>query len=211
MAKVNQTMAELKEEIDSLSSRLAHLERSNTKTLEIIEELVHGILKPYVNQASSELEVVPNPKQTKADNTKSERVYNIAHTVGLAKPVKQPKFNKKRLYTPLKMTYTQAFDHLKAKGLITPLGPYSNPPLDKRPSNSDGNKYCKYHQSNGHTIEGCFAFKNLLQNIVDDIHILTLHEGRNTGASSNTPAAPAIRSKHQTRHEQESFMFFCLA
>ncbi|KAL2922230.1 Semaphorin-3ab [Bienertia sinuspersici] len=49
---------------------------------------------------------------------------------------------KRREFTPLRMTYTQAFDRLKSKGAITLVGPTPGPPIDRRSHNWDTKKYC---------------------------------------------------------------------
>ncbi|KAL2921886.1 RNA polymerase II-associated protein 3 [Bienertia sinuspersici] len=51
---------------------------------------------------------------------------------------------KRRKFTPLGMTYTQAFNRLKSKRVINPIGPTLDPPADRRSHNWDTNKYCKY-------------------------------------------------------------------
>ncbi|KAL2937475.1 Polyamine aminopropyltransferase [Bienertia sinuspersici] len=71
-------------------------------------------------------------------------------------------------YTPLGITYTQALERLKSKGLITLLGPAPDPPLHKRHPKWDAGKYCKYHQAKGHNTEGCFALKNIIQDMLED-------------------------------------------
>ncbi|KAL2894346.1 Short neurotoxin 3, partial [Bienertia sinuspersici] len=64
-----------------------------------------------------------------------------------------------------KGTYTQAFDHLKSKGALAPVGLTADPPANKRSPRWDANKYRKYHQGNGHTNEECWTLKNKLQDM----------------------------------------------
>ncbi|KAL2903606.1 putative ABC transporter ATP-binding protein YjkB [Bienertia sinuspersici] len=74
----------------------------------------------------------------------------------------------RRVYTPLGMTYTQAFDCLKSKGALSPIGPTADPPAERRSARWDPNKYCKYHQGKGHDTEDCWTLKNKLQDMSDD-------------------------------------------
>ncbi|KAL2901053.1 Activity-regulated cytoskeleton-associated protein [Bienertia sinuspersici] len=74
----------------------------------------------------------------------------------------------RREYTPLGMTYTQAFDRLKAKGALSPIGPTADPPAERRSPRWDPNKYSKYHQGKGHDTEDCWTLKNNLQDMLDD-------------------------------------------
>ena len=39
---------------------------------------------------------------------------------------------KKRVFTPIGMSYDAAFDYLHAKGLITPIGPIREPEPERR-------------------------------------------------------------------------------
>ncbi|KAL2900513.1 Activity-regulated cytoskeleton-associated protein [Bienertia sinuspersici] len=55
----------------------------------------------------------------------------------------------------------------KSKGAISPIGPTADPPAERRSPKWDLNKYCKYHQGKGHTIEECWTLKNKQQDMVE--------------------------------------------
>ncbi|KAL2943503.1 Phosphatidylinositol 3-kinase VPS34, partial [Bienertia sinuspersici] len=78
----------------------------------------------------------------------------------------------KREYTPLGMTYTQAFDCHKSQGLISPIGPTPDPAPENRSLRWDLAKCCKYRQGKGHSTEECFKLKYLLQDMVEDGRLL---------------------------------------
>ena len=68
---------------------------------------------------------------------------------------KQPK----REFTPIGISYDDAFDRLHAKGIITPIGPIQDPPLKKRLPSWNPNEHCKYHQGRGHATKSCLKLK----------------------------------------------------
>lgn len=86
------------------------------------------------------------------------------------------------------MTHEQAFDRLTAKGIITPLGPTADPPVEKRSKFLDANKYCKYHRGRGHSTEKCWSPKNLLQDMVEHgrLPVPPEMENPNTQTSSSS-------------------------
>ncbi|KAL2935368.1 Activity-regulated cytoskeleton-associated protein [Bienertia sinuspersici] len=75
--------------------------------------------------------------------------------------------NNNNKITTEKMTML-AFDRLKSKGAISPIGPTPDPAPENRSQRWDPAKYCKYHQGKGHSTEECFKLKDLLQDMVED-------------------------------------------
>src|SRR6187397_1786998 len=66
------------------------------------------------------------------------------------------------------MSYDTAFDRLNAKGLITPIGPFGDPPVAKRTANWNPNAPCKYHQGRSHLTENCWKLKEAIQDLIDN-------------------------------------------
>ena len=64
------------------------------------------------------------------------------------------------------MPMSQAFDKLKAKGLLKPLDPRPIPNL--LPLRFDVNKRWAYHQGLGHNIDNCFDLRHAIQNLIDN-------------------------------------------
>ncbi|KAL2942766.1 GMP synthase [glutamine-hydrolyzing] [Bienertia sinuspersici] len=104
---------------------------------------------------------------TSATDTPSSSKGVNAVEIDAVETTRAPPRRPRREYTPLGMTYTQAFDRLKSKGALSPIGPTADPPAERRSPRWDPNKYCKYHQGKGHTAEECWTLKNKLQDMVE--------------------------------------------
>ncbi|KAL2930287.1 Activity-regulated cytoskeleton-associated protein [Bienertia sinuspersici] len=104
-----------------------------------------------------------NNKKNDANSSKGVNSVNVNAVETTRAPPRRPR----REYTPLGMTYTQAFDRLKSKGALSPIGPTADPPAERRSPRWDPNKYCKYHQGKGHNTEECWTLKNKLQDMVE--------------------------------------------
>jgi hypothetical protein len=72
-----------------------------------------------------------------------------------------------REFTPLPMSYGEAFNKLRNKNLLKPLKPTIDPPADERPFGWDSNAFCLYHRGNGHDTEHCYRLKHKIQNMID--------------------------------------------
>ncbi|KAL2897653.1 Vacuolar membrane protease [Bienertia sinuspersici] len=107
-----------------------------------------------------------NNNNKKTDTPSSSKGVN-AMEIDAVETTRAPPRRPRREYTPLGMTYTQAFDRLKSKGALSPIGPTADPPAERRSPRWDPNKYCKYHQGKGHTTEECWTLKNKLQDMVE--------------------------------------------
>ncbi|KAI8530072.1 hypothetical protein RHMOL_Rhmol11G0026700 [Rhododendron molle] len=67
----------------------------------------------------------------------------------------------KRIFVPLGVNLEKVFCILEEKGVLKPLQPKFSNSIQK------GGGYCKYHQVNGHSIKGCGALKNAIQDLID--------------------------------------------
>ncbi|KAL2922870.1 Activity-regulated cytoskeleton-associated protein [Bienertia sinuspersici] len=108
-----------------------------------------------------------NYSNNKKNDTSNSSKGVISVDVNVVETTRAPPWRPRREYTPLGMTYTQAFDRLKSKGALSPIGPTADPPTERRSPRWDPNKYCKYHQGKGHTTEECWTLKNKLQDMVE--------------------------------------------
>ncbi|KAL2938049.1 hypothetical protein RDABS01_021498 [Bienertia sinuspersici] len=108
-----------------------------------------------------------NYSSNKKTNTpsSSKGVNNV--DINAVETTRAPPRRPRREYTPLGIIYTQAFDRLKSKGFLSPIGPTADPPAERRSPRWDPNKYCKYHHGKGHTTEECWTLKNKLQDMVE--------------------------------------------
>ncbi|KAL2900390.1 Pre-mRNA-splicing factor PRP46 [Bienertia sinuspersici] len=97
----------------------------------------------------------------KTDTPSSSKGVNAVE-IDAVETTRAPPRRPRHEYTPLGMTYTQAFDRLKSKGALSPIGPTADPPAERRSPRWDPNKYYKYHQGKGHTTEECWTLKNKL-------------------------------------------------
>ena len=70
-------------------------------------------------------------------------------------------------YTPIAIKYDNVFNILTSRGLITPLPLKEVPVAVKMSAHWRKSAYCRYHQIKGHSIEGCFAFKEIVQQFID--------------------------------------------
>src|SRR6187397_3454751 len=89
------------------------------------------------------------------------------------------------------MSYDTAFDRLNAKGLITPIGPFGDPPVEKRSANWNPNAHCKYHQGRGHLTENCWKIKETIQDLIDN-NKLPLPPASKKPSIDNAPLAHAL-------------------
>uniref|UniRef100_A0A803MY15 Retrotransposon gag domain-containing protein n=1 Tax=Chenopodium quinoa TaxID=63459 RepID=A0A803MY15_CHEQI len=108
-----------------------------------------------------------NPKfggNRKTNNNDSipSKPTNLIHNIGTA-PAFQ--FRSQRNFSPLNMTYAQAFSKLKKANLVQPLHP--RPPPRNPPPSYNPNQHCEFHQGPGHDIENCTTFKHRIQDLVD--------------------------------------------
>ncbi|KAL2900276.1 Activity-regulated cytoskeleton-associated protein [Bienertia sinuspersici] len=124
----------------------------------------------------------------KKTDTPSSSIGVNAVEIDAVETTRAPPRHPRREYTPLGMTYTQAFDRLKSKGSLSPIGPTADPAAERRSPRWDPNKYCKYHQGKGHTTEECWTLKNKLQDMVESGQ-LPVPPG---GKKPNTDTSPLI-------------------
>uniref|UniRef100_A0A803MXN1 G-patch domain-containing protein n=1 Tax=Chenopodium quinoa TaxID=63459 RepID=A0A803MXN1_CHEQI len=108
-----------------------------------------------------------NPKfggNRKTNNNDSipSKPTNLIHNIGAA-PAFQ--LRPQRNFSPLNMTYAQAFSKLKKANLVQTLNP--RPPPRNPPPSYNPNQHCEFHQGPGHDIENCTAFKHRIQDLVD--------------------------------------------
>jgi len=81
---------------------------------------------------------------------------------------KSPDLVKKdREFTPIPLTYTEAFKRFNEMQLLQPIGPTMDPPASDRSKKWDANQYCLYHRGNGHDTENCFRLKHKIQDLID--------------------------------------------
>lgn len=66
------------------------------------------------------------------------------------------------------MTYSDAFNRITKKELITPIGPTKDPTGYKRSKSWNKDAYSKFHRGNRHNIEDFYKLKHLTQNMVDN-------------------------------------------
>lgn len=105
----------------------------------------------------------------KSDNPNSLDVSTVQTQTPQIEALTQKPYRRQQLnYMPLRMTYDQAFECLKNKAILKPIGPTPDPPLEKWSSRWGASKYCKYHQVNDHSTEDCFRLKDLLQDMIED-------------------------------------------
>jgi hypothetical protein len=88
----------------------------------------------------------------------------------------------KREFTPLPMSYTEAFKRLNSRNLLQPLEPINDPPADDRPVWWDANAFCLYHGARGHDTERCYRLKHKIQNMID--FGVFLNPSKNSGRST---------------------------
>jgi hypothetical protein len=78
-----------------------------------------------------------------------------------------PKKKVKREFTPLPMSYGEAFNKLRNSNRLQPLKPTIDPPVDERPVGWNPNAFCLYHRGNGHDTEHCFRLKHKIQDMIE--------------------------------------------
>ena len=88
-----------------------------------------------------------NPSSSKTTHSNNVSTFNLGEVLAMNNQGQKKPF--RRNFTPIGMSYDTAFDRLNAKGLITPIGPFGDPPVEKRSSNWNPNAHCKYHQGRG--------------------------------------------------------------
>ncbi|KAL2943743.1 MICOS complex subunit MIC19 [Bienertia sinuspersici] len=57
---------------------------------------------------------------------------------------------------------------LPNKSVLEPIGPTPDPVPDRRTKWWNPNKYCRYHQGNGHSTKKCFKLKDCIEDMVDN-------------------------------------------
>ncbi|XP_050875855.1 uncharacterized protein LOC127079511 [Lathyrus oleraceus] len=90
------------------------------------------------------------------------------------------------------MTYTELYPSLLQKGLVTPrpLGPPPNP----LPPWYNQDAHCSFHEgTHGHNLEGCYALKHIVQELVEKKILSFLDVGPNV-KSNPLPAHSVINS-----------------
>lgn len=100
-------------------------------------------------------------------NYKEKKTASAAQEVHAITPETTNGRRAPRQYTPLGMTYSQAFEHLVKSKHLEPIGPTDEPPTEKKSKYWDANTYCKYHRGNGHKTETCFRLQDAIQDLVD--------------------------------------------
>ena len=72
---------------------------------------------------------------------------------------------RRRNFSELHMTLSEALEKLQAKGLLKPLDPKPKPhPVPRR---YNLNAHCRYHQGKGHTTDGCYNLRHVIQDLID--------------------------------------------
>ncbi|XP_050913074.1 uncharacterized protein LOC127127839 [Lathyrus oleraceus] len=133
----------LKKEVES-SSLPAKKERSKDR------------YHPYATAATAPVGNPPVPPQQSPPQQKAPRARS---------QVKKKK--EERQFEEPPVTYTLLFRRLRDLGLVRPriLIPIAQ---QKRPSHYDENARCEFHsEAPGHNVEGCRAFKHVVQDMVD--------------------------------------------
>lgn len=92
------------------------------------------------------------------------------------------------------MTYSQLYPVLIQKGLITPRG-YDNPPPNPLPAWYNRHKHYAFHKgAEGHDLEGCFALKAKVRDLIKS-GVLTFKDvGPNVKTNPMTDHAGASTS-----------------
>ena len=118
------------------------------------------------NNSNSDCKGKKNDYPSSSENTYSS---NSVGTFDLSEILAMG--NRKQLrknFTPIGISYDDAFDRLHPKKLITPIGPIQDPPLEKRVPSWNPNVRCKYHQGRGHATESCWKLKEDIQRLIDN-------------------------------------------
>ncbi|KAL2904353.1 Replicative DNA helicase, partial [Bienertia sinuspersici] len=102
------------------------------------------------------------------ESNKSDKDGAPSSCVNAIKTNQQRPKRKCHQYTPLGMSQEQANDYLTTEGVLQPIGPTSDPMPHRRTRWWNANKYCRYHQGNGHSTEKCFKLKDRIQDLVDN-------------------------------------------
>lgn len=151
--------------------------------------IAHTIAKMQSRLASLEQEIasqfnlVNMVLKSKVHSLEATKKELAQQTIGGPSPIKteiggRPRFRKRHECSTMGISNKQAFEKLFAQGLITPVGPTLDPPIDKRFAKWDKSKYCKNHCGHGHSTKECICLKDRIQDMIDDGHLPILLEGK---------------------------------
>ena len=71
----------------------------------------------------------------------------------------------RRTFTPLGMTYTQAFEELSKSGVLKPIGPTPDP--EEKTKYWKEGEFCPYHRGRGHNLEGCRRLRHKIEDLIE--------------------------------------------
>src|SRR6187397_1198571 len=80
-----------------------------------------------------------NPSSSKTTHSYNASTFNLGEVLAMNNQGQKKPFM--RNFTPIGMSYDTAFDRLNAKGLITPIRPFGDPPAEKRSANWNPNAH----------------------------------------------------------------------
>src|SRR6185312_8335289 len=83
-----------------------------------------------------------NPFSSKTTHSNNVSTFNLSEVLAMNNQGQKKPF--RRNFTPIDMSYDTAFDRLNAKGLITPIRPFGDPPIKNRTANWNPNAHYKY-------------------------------------------------------------------
>ena len=98
-----------------------------------------------------------NPSSSKPSQINNDSSYNLNNVQTLNQGPRRKR--KRKEFTSIDMSYDTAYDLLHSRGLITPIGPIQDPPLERRSPNWNPHAHCKYHQGRGHFTDDCWKIK----------------------------------------------------
>src|SRR6187397_1179901 len=130
-----------------------------------------------------------NPSSSKTAHSNNVSAFNLNEVLAMNNQGQKKPF--RRNFTPIGMSYDTAFDRLHAKGLITPIGPFGDPPVKRRTASWNPNAHCKYHQGRGHLTENCWKLKEAIQDLIDS-NKLPLPPASKKPSIDNAPLAHAL-------------------
>uniref|UniRef100_A0A803N7Z3 Retrotransposon gag domain-containing protein n=1 Tax=Chenopodium quinoa TaxID=63459 RepID=A0A803N7Z3_CHEQI len=141
-----------------------YLDGALISTGSLVEDAIKKgkIKKEHFNNGNSYSSRFGANKMITNNDASASKPTNMIYNIGATSAFQ---LRPQRQFTPLNMTYAQAFSKLKKANLIQPLIP--RPPPRNPPPTYSPNKHCEFRQGAGHDIESCTAFKNRLQDLID--------------------------------------------
>jgi len=110
--------------------------------------------------------ILPKTTARGYQGSTSKNVGNISsESVNVLEVLQAPK-KAQREFTPISLSYTDAFDRFEKLGFLSSIGPTPDP--EKKPAHWRANEYCKFHKGNGHTTENCYRLKHKIQDLIEE-------------------------------------------